>query len=59
MQALAGIFFEMQASDSNPLAGSITAGNLKVTVLGDWLVILRDLVSLGQVRIEVVLAGKD
>src|SRR5205823_8512118 len=59
MQAFAGIFFEVQASDSNSLSGSIAGRYLDVTVLSHRLVVLRNLVSLGKIRIKIVLARED
>ena|SRR5689334_8887842 len=58
MQALARIFLKVQPSDPNAPAGSICR-NLDVSVLSDGLVVLGNLVSLGQVGIEVVFAGED
>ena len=58
MQAFAGIFFEVDAGDADFLFAAL-AGDLDETKLGEWLVVLRDLVSLGQVGIEIILAGED
>ncbi len=58
VQALAGVFFEVDAGDADFLLAAL-GGNLDETELGEGLVVLRDLVSLGQVGIEVILAGED
>src|SRR5215469_14557314 len=59
MQALAGVFFQMHACDANALASASLRGDFDVAVLGKRLVVLRDLVALGEIGIEVILAGKD
>ena len=57
MHALAGIVFHMNSGDAD--AGGLPIdGNVHMTVLGKRLVILRDLVTLRQIRIEIVLARK-
>src|SRR5208337_1732336 len=58
VKALAGVFFHVHASDANAL-GAASSRNLDVAVFGQRLVVLRNLVALGQVGIEVVLAGED
>jgi hypothetical protein len=58
MQALARVFFHVQAGDTDALRPA-RALDLDVTKLGDRLVILRNLVALGQVGIKVVLARED
>ena len=63
MQALARVLFHVQASDADALcdrrAARVERRNLDPAVLGDGLVELRDLVALGRVGIEVVLARED
>src|SRR5215469_13246143 len=59
MQALAGVFFQMHACDANALATASGRGDLDVAVFGKRLVILRDLVALGKIRVKVVFAGED
>ena len=58
VQALARVLFHVQARDADAL-GPVRALDLNVAVLGDRLVVLRNLVALGQVGIEVVLARED
>src|SRR6516225_5058948 len=59
MQALAGVFFQRHARGADALATASSRGDFDVAVLGQRLVVLRDLVALGKIGIEVVLAGKD
>ncbi len=59
MQALAGVFFHMQAGDADPLRPRAGGGDVDVAVLGNRLVVLRNLVALGQVGIEIILARED
>ena len=58
MQALTRIFFEVNARDANFLLLGAGLDSDKA-MLGQRLVILRNLVPLGQIRIEVVLARED
>ena len=58
MQALAGVFFQMHAGDAD-LLGAATDFDLDGAMLGQGLVILRNLVALGQVGIEIILAGEN
>ena len=59
VQALAGVLFHVQARDADAFRASISRGNVDPSVLGERLVVLRNLVALGQVGIEVVFARKD
>ena len=59
MQALAGVLLHVQSSDADPLRLSRGRRHIDPAVLCDGLVELRDLVALGQVGIEVVLARED
>ena len=60
MQALACVFFKMQPSDADPLGvGAAGDGNLDGAKFRQRPVILRDLVSLGQIRVEIVLASEN
>ena len=59
VETLAGVFFHVQARDADPLVVAIRVGDDEEAVLGDGLVELRNLVALGTVRIEVILARKD
>ena len=63
VEALAGVLFHVQARDADALrdrlAGHVECGHDDHAVFGDGLVELRDLVALGRVGIEVVLAGED
>ena len=58
MQALAGVLFHMHAGDADALAAG-RALDFDVAMFRHRLVVLRDLVALGQVGIEIVLAGED
>ena len=58
VQALAGVFFQVHAGDADAL-GAVRSLDVDVAVFGQRLVVLRDLVALGQVGIEVILAGED
>ena len=58
MQALAGFFFQVHTSDSN-LLGPGVGCHFDPAVLGQWLVVLRNLIALRQVRIEVVFAREN
>jgi hypothetical protein len=55
VRGLAGVLLEVNALQLHPLEPAAD-DHVEVTVLAQWLVELRDLVALGQVRIEVVLA---
>ncbi len=59
VQALAGVFFEMYACDADLLCLAAVNGDFDESEFGEGLVVLRDLVALREVRIEIVLAGKD
>ena len=58
MDALAGVVFHVDARDADAL---VRAGHVDIdpAVLGQRLIVLRNLVALGQIRIEVILAGED
>src|SRR4029077_829727 len=58
VQTLASIFLEVQPRNSN-LLDSAAGWDLDPTVLSQRLIVLRDLVALGQIRIEIILAGED
>src|SRR5215470_7929696 len=58
MQALAGVFFEVNPGDADLLLASF-GRDFDEAEFGQWLVVLRDLVSLWEIGIEVVLTGKD
>jgi hypothetical protein len=53
VQALAGVFFEVQAGDADSLADPVRL-DVDPAKLGQRLVVLRNLVALGQVGIEVI-----
>src|SRR5947209_1081122 len=55
MQALSRIFFHVKSRD----ADALTVCEFDGAMLRERFVVLRDLISLGQVRIEVVLARED
>ena len=58
MEALAGVLFHVKAGDADAL-GAVGRGHIDIAVLGERLVELGDLVALGQIGVEVVLAGED
>ncbi len=58
VQALARVFFQVQAGDADLLRAAVDL-DLDGAMLGQRLVVLRNLVALGQVGIEIILAGKD
>ena len=55
VDGLAGVLLEMQPGDADALRAAVE-GHVEPAVLGQGLVVLRDLVTLGQVGVEVVLA---
>ncbi len=59
MQTLTGVLFHVQSRDADAFRASISRGNVDPSVLREWLVVLRNLVALGQVGIEIVFAGKN
>ena len=58
MLELAGVFFEVDADDAD-LLGAALAVDLDPAALAQGLLVLRDLVALGQVGIDVVFARKN
>ncbi len=56
VQALAGIFFQVRAGHANTLDGAVFQRDVQVALADDRQLHLADLVALGQVRVEVVLA---
>ncbi len=59
MQALARVLFHVQPGDADSFCLAIRSGHVDPSVLGDRLVVLRDLVALGQVGIKIILPGKN
>ena len=63
MDALACVFFHMQASDADAFGHSVARAierrNIDPPVFRQGLVELRNLIALGQVRIKIVFARKD
>src|SRR6185503_691308 len=68
MHIFSGIFFEVQACDGDVLdlpfdrvPGLIPFGrhDLELAVGREWSVILRNLIALGKIRVEVILARKN
>ena len=59
VQALAGVFLQVRAGDADALLGAVFQGNVEEALADDGVVHLAGLVALGQVRVEVVLTGKD
>ena len=58
MDRLAGVFFEMRASNTDALFVAVCVGDEQLAVLNDGQLVLADLVALRQIRVEVVLARK-
>ncbi len=58
VDALAGVFFHVQTGDTDAF-GAVWRGHGELAVFREGLVKLRDLVALGRVRIEVILARED
>ena len=58
MQELARVLFQVDPSNPNP-ALAFAGGNGQPAVLSQRHLVLRDLITLGQIGIEVVLAGED
>ncbi len=56
VHALAGVVFHVDAGDADALAASPSTIDIDKAVFGERLIVLRDLVALGQIGIEVVLA---
>src|SRR5215213_6151733 len=68
VHVLAGVFFEMQACDPDlfrtpfdrmPRFVALGSHDLELAVRGERLIVLRDLVTLRQVRVEIILTRKD
>ncbi len=59
MQAFPGVFFQVKAGDADGLGVAVGVGDGDSAKFGEGLVELGDLVALGRVGIEVVLAGED
>src|SRR4030095_6961900 len=58
MQTLAGVFFQVKPCDTD-LLGDIAYFDVNETMLCQRLIVLRNLISLRQVWVKVILAGKD
>ena len=59
MQGLTGIFLEMCAGNPDAFLGAILKLNIQMPQANNRQLILGDLIALGQVRIEIILAGKN
>ena len=59
MHRLPGVFLEMGTGNANPLRGAVIELDSDLAPPHDGKLVLTDLVSLGKVGIEVVLAGED
>ncbi len=57
MNALAGVVFHVDARDADALLRPVDL-DIDVAMLGERLIVLRDLIALGKVRIKIVLAGE-
>ncbi|MNQ95074.1 hypothetical protein D3C85_1106170 [compost metagenome] len=58
VQALAGVFFQVRTGDAHALDRAVLQGDIQVALADDRQFHLADLVALGQVGVEVVLAGE-
>ena len=56
MQTLAGILLEMRARDTHALDGAVFLHHVEVALRDDGQLVLADLVALGKIGVEVVLA---
>ena len=59
MHGFSGVLLQVGASDSNAFGRAVVELDLQLPVLHDRELVLADLIPLGKVRIEVVLARKD
>jgi hypothetical protein len=58
VQRFAGVFFQMRARDADALDGAVVEHDVDMALADDGQFVLRNLVALGQVRVEIVLARK-
>ncbi len=58
VQALAGVFFKVGAGHADALDGAVFQGDVQVAFAHDRQFHLTDLITLRQVRVEVILAGE-
>ena len=58
VQRFASVLLQMQALDANALGVAINV-NLDFALADDRLLVLRDLIALGQIRIEIILPVED
>ncbi len=54
----AGVLFDVQLVDAHPAGVALRHGQFQVAAHRQGTIVLRNLVALGQVRVEIVLAGK-
>ena len=59
VQALAGIFFQVRAGNTDAFDRAIFQGDVQVALADDGMIHLAGLVALGQVRVEVILAREN
>src|SRR4029450_11076906 len=57
MDRLPGIFFEVDADQVDMFTCAVEV-NRQAATLDEWLLVLRDLISLRQIRVKIVLSGK-
>ena len=57
MDRLPGIFFEVDADQADMFTGALKV-NRQASTLDERLLVLRDLIPLGQIRVKIVLPGK-
>ena len=58
VEAFTGVFFQVQTRDADFLCPTCHC-DLYISMLGQRLIVLRNLITLGKVRIEIVFSGED
>ncbi len=58
VNALSGVIFHVHAGHADPAGFAVTV-HLDEAVFGERLIVLRDLVALGKVRVKIIFAGED
>ncbi len=59
MCELAGVLFHVDATNTDALCFARFQFHIQPTLDANWLFILADLVSFGQVGVEIIFAGED
>ena len=58
VQGLAGVLFQVRAGNADALAAAVFQVDIEVAVMHDGQLELADLVTLGEIRVKVVLASE-